>query len=686
MVKTAQKMSLTKRADERERAEQAVQPPNYSEEELAYRNFLISRLEQAARQRESNHVEFDDRPYTVCYDENRRLSHSYNRPKKNPEDVRIVTGTTQEKEVTLLSSILNYNFKPDIQAFDKQNVPYVELGIQMKDLVDKSREIEGYDDKRRVIYKEMLDQGTVFVEEIHSEQWRVDKKIADLDFIDGVDPAKINWTARLKKAYGMCECKLLSGKKVFLGNIREFFVHKQPYIFTTEYVPYAEVAAVYSKWERWKNVPRKVVKISWEDSYVAGANDQWVLQESEMDLVEVIKYQDPWSNEYMIMLNGVMMLPIAFPLSFISPAGCYTIAKGDTEPIAFDFAYSKSFPAKTKVDQRIKDEFYRLMILKTRQSYEPPLINNTNSAISRRIFNPGKITPNVDINNLHMVLQNQQLGITQAEIAAMTIINENINEKTASPVFSGDKTAGDPTATEIREMQKQQMVKMGLVMLGVLQLEKQLVMLRIKNILANYTSPVGNKIDKIKQKLVDIYQSYSVETTDEQGMGVLKIIEMNPEMAASQEPDQIRAEEDMLSDVYGRQVRKVYMDPNKLKETLEDNWFVTITPTERDTTDLDRVLFSKTISDAQALFGPQTLNYDYAKRRFATLSKEDPNQFFVQQGPMSAMNPGMDPNAPAGGGGGAPAKPGAPVDPNAPQPRKPSGMEIMQKLKATMKQ
>lgn len=626
-----------------------IEAPTYSEDEVKYRSFLIGRLESAAIQRESPHPEFDDKTYSQQYEENARIAHSYLKPKKNVEDVRIVTGTTQEKEITLLSSILNYNFEADIQAFDENDMPAVEVGQLAEDLVRKSRQIEDYDDKRRLIYKEMLDQGTNFVEEVWNERWAVEKKMKKLDFLNGVNLKDIDWDARLKKVQGKCESNLIDGRKVYLGNIREFFIEKQPYLFIAEYISYQEAEAVFNKWERWKNVPRTVAKLSPEEFNSSTSYRDWTLQEIQQDMVEVVKYQDPWNNEFMIILNGVMMMPIGFPLTAISSTGEYTLAKGDLEPISKFFAYSKSYPAKTKVDQAVKDEFLRLFILKTRQSAEPPYINNTNSIISRRVFGAGKISSNIDIKNFHPVFGDRPLGVTQAEMAIYQLINDQINEKTASPVFSGDKTTGDPTATEIREMQKQQMVKMGLAILGVIQLEKQLCKLRVPNLLMHWTSKVDRRLDKFTGKVNDIYASFSVQGTDENGQNVLKIIEMNPEMASTMMPDQIMAEENMLSDAMRRPVRKTYTDPNQLRNSITYTWFYTITPTERDTSDLDRVLFSKTMQEAYGLFGPQSVNQDYAKKRFATVSKEDPNKFFVQgdqQAMMVAMAQGGQPGQP----------------------------------------
>ena len=53
------------------------------------------------------------------HEKNAKAANAYIPPKKNKTDTRIVTGTTQEKGITLLSALLNYNLEPNISAFDK---------------------------------------------------------------------------------------------------------------------------------------------------------------------------------------------------------------------------------------------------------------------------------------------------------------------------------------------------------------------------------------------------------------------------------------------------------------------------------------------------------------------------------------------------------------------------------------
>jgi hypothetical protein len=350
-------------------------------------------------------------------------------------------------------------------------------------------------------------------------------------------------------------------------------------------------------------------------------------------MCEIIKFYDKWANEMMIMINGVMMLPVGFPLTAVSPSGEYPIAKLPIEPISKFCAYSNSVPAKTKVDQALFDEMLRSIVTIFQQKTKPPMANNTGRPLSPRIFDPGSIHSNIDPNKLSPILKDN--GLTSADFAVFDLIKKIIDEKTVSPVFAGESQSGQQTATEIVELKKQSMMKLGFVIWGVMRFEKRMAWLRIHNILENWTKPIETEVDKIKNDIKEIYRTMTVNMPLEDGREGRKIISMNPEMANEMTEERIMAEEEFLSQS-GIPTRKIYLNPKELR-TLKATWFVTITPTEKDSTALDRVLYTTNLTEAAKLFGPQSLNLPYHKRRFAILAKEDPEKYFLPEQPQPEM-------------------------------------------------
>lgn len=630
----------------------------YSQDELNYRGFLEFRLSRARDQREDTHIELDDDTYSTYYLGNAKGASSYNPPRQNREDSRVVTGTTLEKENTLLSTLLNFNFDASLRPYDRFNNEIYELGETMEDLVVKSRKMERYEDKRRMIYKELLDQGTCFVEEVKVERIVYDKKMRENEWaMGGVTVSNIKWDTKLKKLYSECECNLLAGTSVYLGNVKEFFIDKQPYAFIRDEIHYDEAKMLYGDWDRFKYVPRRVQFLAGEAEERLQYRD-WSVADTSDDYVEVIKYQDPLNNEFMILLNGVMMLPIGFPLTAISPSGAFTFAKGDAEPISRFFAYSKSIPAKTKVDQEVLDEMIRMILLKMKKSLMPPVANMSNKVLSRKIFLPAAIINGVNPDTIREIGKND--GPTAAEFNTFQLMKEIINEKSVDPVFSGE-TAGDLTATEIIQRKQQQMLKLGQTVIGVINLEIQLVRLRIHNILANWTLPIDQRVDEVRKELRDLYRTFDVETTfEDTGRKGRRIVSFDKEASESYSSEdggkKLMQLENQIKDKTGQEIRFTFMDPDKVRN-LEATWEINITPTEKTSSELDRVMFVQNLAAAMNMFGPQSVNMDYAKQRFATLAKEDPEKFFVQTGNSSQQplqNPAQDQNqAPGGQQGGA---------------------------------
>lgn len=615
-----------------------VPAPKLNEEEMKFRAVIIRDIEKTRDQREQPYPEFDDMTYEEYWTTNAKAANAYIPPKSNEQDVRTTSGTTHEKEQTLLATLLNYDLEPDVEAYDKDDRVVNELGTIMEDMIKKSRKIEtpDYEYKRTVIYKELLDQGTVFVEDTQVEFSMPDKEI-DRNF-DMSDLESVKWTERMAKVYKYCDTNLISGLNVFLGNIREFYIEKQPYIVIRRLITRSEAQSLYGKWERWKNVPYTV-----EKSVDTGVDSvdfhNWTMKELEDDMVEEVKYMNKWTNNYMLMLNGVPMFPVirdgkgnlaTFPLSALNGECEYPVAKGDIEPISRFFAYSKSIPSKTKVDQAVFDEMLKAIVLKTRKSYQPPMANNTGQALSKKIFYPATIHPNINPEKLQEIGTND--GVTTAEFNAMTFIKEIIDQKSVSPIFEGQAMKGQQTAREIIELKQRSMVKLGVAILGIVNLEKKLSMLRLFNILKYWTEVQDVKMEMTKEGIMDVvnqYKSITVDTTFDEGQQGDRIINFTENIPSD---EQVYAEEELRKELTGRETRVNYLDVNRFRG-IRYNWYIEIVPGEKNTSSLKIAQFKEMVSDMFGMFIPlgKMPNVEYLATRYAVLNGENPDKIWSQQ-------------------------------------------------------
>lgn len=618
---------------------------DYSEKELVYRDKIIEAADHARNQRSQKWAEFDDMDYETWYWKAKKANEAYIEPKRNKEDVKVVTGTTREKSNTLLSTLLNYNIEADITVFDDNNMADIELAQTMEAMVKKSRTLElpEYDAKRPLIYKELVSQGNAFVEEQFLEYVIPEKELNNLNWSEKVDPSKISWKKKLGKAYSQCNSSFIIGLDFYPGNMREFFVEKQSYIVVRRRISRIDAENIYQNWTRWKYVPFDLSNILDEDE---SDYDDYQMVETEVDFIEEIKYYNKWTNEYMVMLNGVLMLPVGFPLSALLGVCEYPIAKGDSEPISANFFYSRGIGAKTRMDQAIVDEMFKMMIVKTRKSYKPPMGNRTGYTLGSEIYMPAKIFKNVDAEKLKPIGDNK--GVTPAEFNMMEFTKSVIDSKTLSPIMEGQKAGGRTTAREIIEMKQQSMVKIGLPMLGVINMEKRIAWLRICNILKNWTDPVDQRLMSVKdgiEEMVDVYRTIDVEDTFETGQEGRKIVEMKT--GDLPESGQMMAEEEIIERKTGQPTRKIYINPEKLKN-LKYQWFVNVTPTEKNSGMLKAAKFEEFVQKATAMLMPlgKQLNADYVGDRMALLNEENPEKIWMkkQPGQPPPGQPGQGPN------------------------------------------
>lgn len=612
-----------------------VLAPVYTPDELKERAELISLMCISRDDRESPHPEFDDMTYSQYYDTNKRADMSYIPAKKNKADDRIVTGYTREKDTTLLSALLKYNFQPDITVYNSQELIVAEMGNNIEDIVKKTRELEDWNTKRSLVYRELIAQGDVFVEEMwevenikeyeNSNDWRPGMKIADADFTK-VTPRKIQ----------RCSVGLKQGKNVYLGNFWLDDYNKQGLVFSYDIIDRDRAEAIYGNWDRWECVPDSVDN-SLFTADMGVTYTPWSLWTVQTGKVAVLKIQKKYSNHYQIMLNGVTMLPYNYPLKgTISPDGEHTIKHAGLERIN-GCAYSKGQPAKTKVDQGVHDTFLRLMILREKQAGAPPMGYKGKRVLSPDIYTPGKINNNMKEGDLFPLLP-AGTALGSADFSMYQLIKQMMEDKTINATFSGEEKAGQVTLGQLQLEKQQQLMKLGVNFDAVKNLERTLCWARIGNIIMNYGSPIGDKVVDVSnagmpeaesKQINSIYRAFSVETTLSNGAQGIKQFEFTDKQFPSVRDQQ--KEQEGLSEYYGKPVEKIYVNGPAFMTLLKYRWIVNIKATEEDSDDMERQQFTTDIREAKELFGPDSVNDGYAKEKFAIKIGEDPTKFFVPQ-------------------------------------------------------
>ncbi len=635
-----------------------TESPKLTQEEIKERSFDLYRLFQISQVRESALPQFDGMGYTRYNETNEMADISFLAPKKNKGDSRITTGITHEKDSSLVSFFLNLNFEGTVRVFYKDK-ELMEAGTALTKLVRKSREIEDYNGKRPINYRNYISQGTSFILEEYSECWLPDKEI-----VSEVDPTSLDtvqWVDKgLKRVSYGCVSNLVDGKKVFMEDIRQPDIQKQPGVYTVEYVPREIMESIWGKTPRWKNVPYMVTPTTTSLGTLASGSiySDWIWGEIDFNKCEVVKVYRPFSQRYQIYLNGVPMLKANFPLKAVSPSGLIPIAKGDLDLMNL-FAYSKSEPAKTKIDQAVFDEILQNMIIKSRQATFVPRANNTGRVLTPSMFLGGRFISNVDPDKMPPLMK--EVGITSADFSFYQLFEEQIGKKTISSILEGSPTPGDMTLGQYMDMQKKQMLKIGGKIDGLVSWEKQMLRLRVMNLLAHgyQKNPDGSYND--------------VATTDSMQNGSKGLNIMKFASPLTKSPYEVRDEELQYREDNGMEAEITYLNPDMMRQMIDDpNYYFCyeIVPVDKNNDKLTQVMFVNMVTQAATLFGPDSLQVDRLKRQYAALMGKSFDEIFVNPEELAMRREQAAIAEATAAASGVKPKPKAPVE-------QPSKMEMM---------
>lgn len=642
--------------------EMSADVPKYAPTDTEYLGWLQQRLIRARSQKQQPYPEFNGRNYYQDYESNEKIANTFLPEKRNDDDVVISAGTIETKLDIVLAALNNLNLEMELMAFDKEDNRLHQLGIAIQDAVQTSEEYDGGLDtgdgeKKMLRQRELLKQNVVIVQDEWLRKFKMEKVLKEK--YEGQFSDFKGWDASYELIFEGPNRELIYGPNFFPGNITEYFMENQPYIFFVSHMDYKVAEMKYGKFENWKYVKPGAVPPDVNEDRRTIYDNKWRLTEVKANQVEIIIYEDQPRNEFNIIINGVLMCPIGFPLSAVSPEGKYNVVKQVFRPYNHKFFYGKAFVASAGIKEvaAMIDEFYRLFILKTRKSVTPAYINTSGKVISSKVLSPGRISMGIPPDALQAIGQEGQ-GVTSNEFSVLKELQDRIDRSTVSPQFAGQQGKSGTTATEVNELMRQSKLTMGLIVASASYLEMKLAYLRINILLENWFKPIGTRVADVDgvRKEINMYRTSKRKTQiDGQGLGMREVIPVdNGEQMPT--PEVIRAQEHMDEAKLGMPVQKLYLDADGLSK-FRGRWYVTISAKEREGSMVDKLAFREELNDVLTLmqFGSQP-NTGGLEEKFSRVWNEQPGKVFAQGSPAGMQ--GAVP--PVGGQGNAPGIPKLP--------------------------
>lgn len=636
--------------------------------------------------RDAPHDEFDGMGFLKYMDVLKKADDQFVAPRKNKQDTSINLGTIRDKDTSLVEYAMKHDFEPVAQVYDDGDDMLLDLAETGEDMVRKSLLLENDKEKQKLVARSMVSFGTALVQDAWVERWIIEKTMGK-GYKAGLGSEKAEWSEKLVKQYDGCQSKLWDLRKCYFGDMRKFFMNGpqgQPFFFTVEYESYDVIKGIFGNWDRFKYVPTTVVYTP-ETSPTFTYTSSWTLRPVSNNYVEIIFYYDPIANEVAITLNGVDMLPImekkttvegldktlisGFPLTEVSPSGAIPFAKYDLEPM-HDFAISKAQPGKMRVLADVENMLMKLNLIMVKQKAKPTMGNKSGKNFGNEITDPGTTINDIREGDIFPVLPNYT-GMTQTDFSFYELVKKELNKNSVEDSFQGiNPTQADKTATQEMNELKASSLKVASLFDGLISGRSQLYWLRTYNIIKNWTKPIDIKIDVFKKAIDNKYRSITLPTHVDGGQKATKKIVFTKDTTMSSE-DVHQEELDHAKKNGGGEMRITYVHPEQLA-ALKLNWFYTCVPVPNGSDPLAYMLFAKQIVDAQTFFGPDSLNVKKLKHKFANMTGQDFDTWFIaeQELQQKRQQAQQQQNAAGKTAGNIPGKPvaGAPTAAGAASP------------------
>ncbi len=567
--------------------EKKVAPYEFSQS-LAYKSYF-QRIIESRNQRTKGYKFFDDLAYEQDYEMNQQAMNSYLRKKRNDEEVRVNTGTTEKKIEAVVNEIVGMNLQPEIIAFDEEDLEIQQLGEAVGDVVKRTNEIERDEDFWIEAIEELVSQRALFVEEV----------IDDL-LVRGK-----------KRKVTMARKRVMDGRQIYLGDISipAYLFNKQPYYIKYERMSYYEAQTIYGDWENWQYV--KPANMS-SDKY--GYNYKWRFGSLNDDEVEILHYFSVPDNEWQVIINDVMMLEPKHKLPWEHDG--YNMIMVVIKPMSRTFAYGKPLTASAKYLQAFENETIRNLIRKFRQAIEPPTGNISGKVYSKDIWNAGSMVAGARREDFSRLIDHQ--GVTQSEFAMFDLITRKTEEFIGQNALQNVKSR--TSATQIMEMQKQATKMLGLTVYAVMRAKRDMTFLRIYSILEEYIKPIGKTV--LGDKIELVYRKFTLQNSkfenDTSGKKVIHF--MDKSLKPEDEQAIFKHEENMAS--IGEPLRIQIINIKELRN-VEVFWHVVVNATERDGSALSKAMFTDQLNQGAAIakLSGRQINADTFIERFETTWK-----------------------------------------------------------------
>jgi hypothetical protein len=458
--------------------------------------------------------EFNDKSVLTRMDLDQKAFNSYVDPQSSDPDeswrYNGVRPMTRNKIISIAAHVTASLIYPNVFAQDSNSKEDRVAAQVMKDLVEWNIRNSDYESTFLFgVISALTNPAVIFEQRFIEAMQTVKFKLEDgsyttKDLIDDIESGFNTFVVPVDE--------------LFIGNVYEYNIQKQPYLIRRRYISFEEANSRYGDHDHFKYVKPGVLSLYSEDD-----DTFYDVRDDEMDdsLIEEAIYYNRYEDVQISFLNGIYFgednidgNPMLHRDEYNRPK--YPYAKSGYEPIDEKrFFYYKSAAFKLANEQDVLDRMWRMAMDGTFLSVMPPVAVSGDETVNSSVMFPGMVSGFAKDTKVNPM----RISETNSAFNAISAIEQSANEASQDPIRQGVAAPGQQTAYEVSRIEQNARIQLGLFgkMIGVL--VKDVGGLMVDDIIHHQTVGQVGEVDTSME-----YQSFLLPNQQIAGKEVTKAI------------------------------------------------------------------------------------------------------------------------------------------------------------------
>lgn len=405
----------------------------------------------ASEIRNKAYTEFNNKSLLERINEDQKAFNSYQEDNsQDPEfgwKSNAIRPITRNKIISIAAHITGSIIYPQVFAQNENDEEDKEAASVMRDLMEWTYDQSEYDKTFVYAVISACVNPAVIIEDCYLENYRTIKEITNNE----------KWASKnvLDEEFSGFKNPIVPIDEIFIGDIYEPNIQKQPFIIRRRAITYSSALAQYRDNKNFEYVNPGIQSL-----YDENTGMFYEVQDDTLEsrLVEEIIYYNRTLDLRLVFLNGIIITNPEQPNPRQDKK--YPFVKFGYETINDRFFYYKSLAFKLGPDQDVINSLYQMIIDGSFLQLMPPSVVYGNEEVNSSIITPGKITR---FTEPETKFEKIDAGTNlNAGFNTIKIVEKSLAESSMDILQQGMSITGSQTAFEIDRLEENARIMLGL--------------------------------------------------------------------------------------------------------------------------------------------------------------------------------------------------------------------------------